>query len=376
MKFLLIGTPLLFGRLFLLAAPYFLNANLYNQFNRVYYSASILTLAGVLGFNFAMKRTGIKQVYVFGAVLVNIAIVFLVLFLGGFDFGGNREIFLILSLAFIQSLSGVFIFTLLYSGDYVIYFILSLILLILNFAALVISHFIKIDFISLFVLSNAVLFLAGYKFYYKGEFSGKEKLVEFYRQGISIFVINSSAGLALTADKYFVNHYFALTLANSYTFAWALAAPVFYFGLIIERIIYTIEKSNNLRNVFLKAVFAQLGIVLLYGAGISYVVYFFPQLLPKSVNYEYMKVIVPVMVTGYGVYSIFHFPLNGILMKFSPGRVQEKIAFYYNIAIVVFTGIFFVLKGRVGEISYLSLLGIIWVYLFSLLWIKVKIIKV
>ena len=373
MKFILIGSPLLFNRLFLLVAPYFLNQILYNQFNRVYYSASVLTLVGVLGFNFAMKRTGIKQFYVFTAVLANVLIVFFALFFGGFDFGNNREIFLILALSFIQSLSGVFIFTLLYSGDYVIYFLLNLFLLILNFAALVISHYTKIDFISLFVLSNVVLFAAGYKFYYKGEFSGKTKLAEFYRLGLSIFVINSSAGLALTADKFFVNHYFTLALANSYTFSWALAAPVFYMGNIIERVIYTIENKNNLKHVFVKSSLAQLGIVLLYGIGVTCVVYSFPQYLPKSVSYEYMKMIVPLMIAGYGVYTIFHFPLNGILLKFSSNKSQEKIAFYYTIAIIVFIGIFFVLKGMIAQVNYVSLLIIIWIYLFSLLAIKAKI---
>jgi hypothetical protein len=373
MKYILIGAPLLFSRLFLLAAPYFLDQLLYNQFNRVYYSASVLTIAGSLGFNFAMKRTGIKQVYVFGAVLINILIVFLVLFLGGFDFGEKSAIYSILILAFTQSISAIFIFTLLYSGDYVIYFILNLLQLILNCAALVISHYTKIDFISLFVISNVVLFVAGYKFYYKGEHSGKEKLVEFYRQGLSIFVINSSAGLALTADKFFVNHYFALPLANSYTFAWALAAPLFYFGNVIERAIYTIEKRNNLKTVLIKSSLVQLVLVLIYGVGVSCVVYFYPQVLPKSVSYEYMKVIVPVMIAGYGLYTICHFPLNGILLKFASNKAQEKIAFYFTIAIIVFIGIFFVLKERISEINYLTLLVIIWVYLFSLLIIKVKI---
>jgi hypothetical protein len=228
----------------------------------------------------------------------------------------------------------------------------------------------------LFILSNAVLFAAGYKFYYRGEFSGMTKLAEFYRLGLSVFVINSSAGLALTADKFFVNHYFTQALANSYTFAWALAAPVFYMGNVIERAIYTVEKRDKLRSVFLKASLGQLVIVILYGAGVSSAVYFFPQLLPNSVSYDYIKVIVPVMIAGYGVYSIFHFPLNGILMKFSSGKTQEKIAFYYTIAIIAFIGIFFVLKGRGVGLNYLSLLGIIWVYLFSLLFIKAKIIKV
>ena len=193
---------------------------------------------------------------------------------------------------------------------------------------------------------------------------------EFYKIGISAFVINSAVSLALAADKYFVNHFFPLELANSYTFAWGLTAPMFYIGVLIEQYLFSEtnpSKSNILRGGFILVS----SLVFLYAFAIFAVINFFSQVIPASVDYDMVLKIFTLMIIGYSFYVIVHFPVNAYLFKSLGTEKQKTISFAFAIIISGFLVVYVLIFQGVLSIDYVLLLIITWSYIFILFIVKV-----
>jgi hypothetical protein len=197
-------------------------------------------------------------------------------------------------------------------------------------------------------------------------------MYDLYKVGGSAFIINSAVPFALVADKYIVNHYFPVDTANAYTFAWGLTAPLFYIGNLIERIIYSSEDINPgkmLKNSLVILFF----LILIYVCVLISAVKFLPVLLPSSVDRQLLQNIFLFMVSGYSLYILFHFPLNGYLFKFLQVEKQKRIALIYFIYLIILLAV--VISAGALEIkNYKVLLIAIWGVIFTLLGIKTAVI--
>jgi hypothetical protein len=213
-------------------------------------------------------------------------------------------------------------------------------------------------------------FIIGFPKYIKQNDSSVKLFGEFYKIGISAFVINSAVSLALAADKYFVNHFFALEIANSYTFAWGLTAPMFYIGVIIEQFLFS-EANPSKSNILKRGLVLSTAFVIIYAVTLMVVINLFPSLLPESVNYNYVLNIATLMISGYSLYIIFHFPVNAYLFKSLGTEKQKSISIIFSIIIFAFVILYGTIMQGVFEINYLWLLIITWSYIFTLLITKI-----
>ena len=78
-KLFLLGIAVASTKVVLLLFAYFFNAENYNLFNQIYYTASMVILFGSLGFNIAVTRVGLNLKLVAVAVLVNVFIAYVFL---------------------------------------------------------------------------------------------------------------------------------------------------------------------------------------------------------------------------------------------------------------------------------------------------------
>lgn len=62
-KLFFLGVAVASTKLMLLLFAYFFNAENYNQFNQIYYTASIIILFGSLGFNVVIREVYLNQIY-------------------------------------------------------------------------------------------------------------------------------------------------------------------------------------------------------------------------------------------------------------------------------------------------------------------------
>ena len=113
-------------------------------------------------------------------------------------------------------------------------------------------------------------------------------------------------GFAFIADKFIVNHFFEIEVANTYTFAWAVTAPMLYIGITIEHLIYASSKEQKRSTIFasffLIFILAGIYITLVY-----LIVNLFPNLLPESINPNLFKSIITFLLVGYFIYTIIQF---------------------------------------------------------------------
>jgi hypothetical protein len=195
---------------------------------------------------------------------------------------------------------------------------------------------------------------------------------EFWKIGISAFVINSAVSLALAADKYFVNHFFSTDIANSYTFAWGITAPMFYIGVLIEQYLFS-ETNTSKPNILKSGFILSSSLVIIYAIGILAVVHFFPTLIPQSVDYESVVNISVLMISGYSVYVIFHFPVNAYLFKSLSTGKQKTISIAFSVIISAYLVIYILILQEIISINYIWLLIITWSYIFTLLITKILI---
>jgi len=217
-----------------------------------------------------------------------------------------------------------------------------------------------------------IWFFVVYRIFDK-EVSDNKNYNEYYKIGFSAFVINSAVSLGLAGDKFIVNHFFTADIANAYTFAWGLTAPIFYIGNLIEKYLYA-EPNPDKNRILKKGFLFSLLLISVYTIGIISVIKFFPSLLPGSVSKEIFGSIFAFMITGYSLYVIFHFPLNTYLFKVSDTKKQKTISIYFSFIILIFAFVFYYIINNAFEFNYQLLLIAVWIYIFTLLIVKALII--
>lgn len=350
----------------------------------MYYTASILIIFGSLGFGFAVCRINTTVKTVLLGVLFNIIITFAVLSFLSEPFTNVYHILSVFVYSLFSSVGGIFTFQHLFQGR-----IKNHVLLMLTNAALhlsIIPFVILLDADIFLILPFVTLtwFIIGYRGFRKYNESKindesrnkiknksmiKSELASLYKIGITTFIINGAVSLALVADKYIVNHYFPVETANAYTFSWGLIAPIFYIGNLIEKLIYG-ATSNESFKVFSKAFVIMLLLAAVYSASLVSIVNFLPGVIPSTINAALLLKILTFMITGYAVYSVINFPVNGYLFKFAETSKQKTIAVGYIITLIAFIILFLIFNDGTELTDYHTLLILIWSFIFSLLIIK------
>ncbi len=281
-------------------------------------------------------------------------------------------IFTVIIYSVINSFIGIYSFKILFDGNYkqstIITFLVSISNILIIPLVLLAHTSIEISLLT----ASLVSFVITYKIIFRQELTSKRKggFKELYTVGISAFIINNIVPFALIADKYFANHYFEIPVANAYTFAWSLTAPIFYIGNVIEKMIFS-GKGNNAVKIFWNSFSLLFLLILLYNTvliiGLNYLTFLFP----KTIDIKLLRSIVYFMSSGYSFYVLFHFPVNGILFKYTKILTQEKIAAAYVILAAVCVVVMISLKEFLMIRQYKQLLFVVWIFIFSLLGIKI-----
>lgn len=371
-KLLLIGIAVASTKVVLLLFAYFFNAETYNLFNQVYYTASMVILFGSLGFNIAVTRISLNIKLVAVAVLVNVFIAYLFLQVTSEPFISVYQIASVILYALFSSLGGIYVFQLLFSGNYKDYAILTLLYSLLHLLIIPVVLFLNADLFLILPVVSFLWFIIGFPKYIKKNGNSIREIKEFYKIGLSAFIINSAVSLALAADKYFVNHFFPLELANSYTFAWSITAPMFYIGVLVEQFLFS-ETNTSRTNILKRGFILSTSFIFIYAVAVLFVINFFPELIPDSIDYTYLLKITTLMITGYSIYVIFHFPVNAYLFKSLGTEKQKTISLAFAVIISCFIALYILIFKGMISIDYVGLLAITWSYIFTLLATKILI---
>lgn len=371
-KFALIGASIFLYKVVFLTYAYAFTLQQYNYFNQSYYTASILILFGSLGFNISVTRMPVGTVTLFLFITLNAAITYFVLHLISAPFRDITEILPVIIYSIFTAAGGVLNFKLLFDGNYQKYFLMMLLFAFAHFMIIPAVLIFNFNIFPSLCVFTVLWFFIVNKTYNHG-ISGKINYNEFYKIGFSAFVINSAVSLALVADKFIVNHFFSPGIANAYTFAWGLTAPVFYIGNLVEKYLFAESKPDK-NKLLVKGFLFSLSLILIYIAGIITAVNFYPSLLPDSVSKEIFGNIFVFMITGYSIYVVLHFPINTYLFKVIDTNKQKIISIYYSVVIVIFSFLFFLTIQNVFQLNYQTLLTAVWIYIFILLSIKTFII--
>lgn len=371
-KFTLIGASIFLYKVVFLTYAYAFNQHQYNYFNQSYYTASLLILFGSLGFNISLTRIPIRSSILFSFIFFNVILTYIILHLISAPFQNISDIIPVIIYSTFTAAGGVLNFKLLFDGYYQKYFLMMFLFAV--------SHFMIIPAVLIFGLSIfpalcvfiILWFIVVYKTY-RPELAENTNYNEFYKIGFSAFVINSSVSLGLAGDKFIVNHFFTTDIANAYTFAWGLTAPIFYIGNLVEKYLFAESKPDK-DKLLKKGFLFSLSLIAFYTAGIISTVNFFPSLLPGSVSKEIFSDIFVFMITGYSIYVILHFPINTYLFKVIDTKRQKVISAYYSVIILLFAFIFFLTIQNAVQLNYQLLLTAVWSYIFILLIVKTFII--
>lgn len=367
-KFILIGLSLFAYKSVLIVLAYALNQGQYNIFNQAYYTASILILFGSLGFDIAQTRIPVSKRMIFLFVSANIIITYIMLHLFSHPFTNYYEIFPIVIYSIFISAGGILNFKLLFDGNYKKYFLILLLLTVMHLMIIPGIIYLHISIFLLLSLCGILWFISAY-WLFDTKISNNIRIIDYYSIGFSAFIINSAVSLGLAADKFIVNHYFNTDIANSYTFAWGLTAPIFYIGTLIEKYLFA-EKNPEKSKILKKGFILSLTLVICYSAGILSIINFYPSLLPLSISKEIFHNIFIFMITGYSVYVILHFPINTYLFKVLDVKKQKTISVYFTLIILFFILVFYYLINSNTSFTYQILLITVWIYIFTLLTIK------
>jgi len=371
-RFTLIGSTLFMSKVVLILVAYFFDKNDYNIFNKAYYTASILILFGSLGFEYALLRVKVKLPYLFMAVAFNSLATLGILAIVSPTALTTSESLSVYLYSLFACLGGIFTFGFLFGGDYKKYFMLMVLNSLFHIAIIPAVKVTGLSIFSCFPFITGAWLLIAVSLTSKHA-NGQSNIKELYKVGASTFIINSSASFALVADKYIVNHFFTLNIANAYTFSWALTVPLFYIGNLIEKIIFSSADIDSPK-VVKKSLPLLMLLILSYLLCVTLVVYFFSEIIPASVDLHLLREIFLFMITGYSVYVLFHFPLNGYLFKFLNVDVQKLIAKYSALSISILVIAFLVFIGLFGISDFRFLLSLVWIYIFVLLFIKWRLI--
>lgn len=329
-------------------------------------------LFGSLGFNISLTRIPIKSLTLFLFITINVILTYLVLHLISAPFNNITEIIPVIIYSAFAAAGGVINFKLLFDGNYQKYFLMMLLFAIAHF--MIIPAVLIFDF-SIFpalCVFTIIWFFIVYLTYLPGITKSKN-YNEFYKIGFSAFIINSAVSLGLAGDKFIVNHFFTTDIANAYTFAWGLTAPIFYIGNLIEKYLFA-ESGPDTDRLLKKGFLFSLALITTYTAGIITAVNLFPALLPDSVSQEIFGNIFVFMISGYSIYVVLHFPINTYLFKVIDTKKQKLISIYYSFIIVIFAFLFFLTVKNTVHLNYQVLLAAVWIYIFILLIIKTVII--
>jgi len=371
-KFILIGLSLFLFKSVLLAYAYAFNQVQYNLFNQSYYTASLLILFGSLGFNISQTRTPIKTFRLFSFITLNTVITYLILHLISKPFQSLSEIIPIIVYSIFVATGVVLNFKLLFDGKYQKYFLVMMVFAAFHFMIIPAVLIFNTNIFTLLAIFIIFWFIIVYKVF-DANISDNKNSIEYYKIGFSAFVINSAVSLGLAGDKFIVNHFFATDIANAYTFAWSLTAPVFYFGNMIEKYLFAELKPDKTR-ILKKGLLFSVLLISTYSIGIILIITFFPSLLPDSISKEIFGQIFIFMITGYSVYVVFHFPLNTYLFKVIETSRQKTISIYFFCIILLFAAVFYYIINYAMLIDYRTLLITVWIYIFILLIVKALII--
>jgi hypothetical protein len=355
-----------------IAYAYTFNQIQYNQFNQSYYTASILILFASLGFNISQTRIPIKTVAIFFFVTINTLLTYFVLSLVSDTFSNITDAIPVIIYTIFVSAGGILNFRLLFNGKYQKYSWVMFMLAAAHFMIIPAVLFFGLGIFPSLAVLVVIWFFAVYRLFDKEDLQNKN-FREYYKLGFSAFVINSAVSLGLAGDKFIVNHFFAADIANAYTFAWGLTAPIFYIGNLIEKYLFAEPKPDKTR-ILKKGFILSLIIISAYTFGIITIIKFFPALLPAAISKEIFGQIFIIMITGYSLYVILHFPLNTYLFKVIDTGKQKKISLYFSIIILISIFMFYYLINYVPGLNYQMLLAAVWIYIFTLLIVKMLII--
>jgi hypothetical protein len=367
-----IGLTIILPRIPILLAAYILSKENYFLFNKYYYAATMIVMISSFGFEFAINYTKTKYSLLFGSILVNVCIVAIVTYFTVIENISLYKYAAIMLYSFFIASTNVLTFRILYTGKTGIYLFVNLIYASVLLIAIVLGKiFSGNGLITGLTLGSALYFfsvLILQKRNEKEQFYGGS-LKDLYSIGFSPFIINSIVPLLIKADKIIINQNYDNVTANSYTFAWGLIAPIFYIGNVFEKMIYSSEKtgarktlqSNFLLNMFL---------ITFYSVVIYVLINFTDSLIPHSVSIELVRSISLMMLIGYSVFAIFHFPVNGYLFKYTDKIIFKNIANKYLITVIVLSVIYFLFKQEIIS-NYTRLLYSNFIVLAVLLLIKI-----
>lgn len=332
----------------------------------------MLILFGSLGFNISLTRMPIRLLTLFLFITVNVILTYFILHLISAPFQNLTEIIPVIIYSTFTAVGGVLNFKLLFDGNYQKYFQIMLLFAFAHFMIIPAILIFNINIFPALCVFTVLWFFIVLKTYNQKIFNNSN-YKEFYKIGLSAFVINSAVSLALAGDKFIINHFFQTEIANAYTFAWGLTAPVFYIGNLVEKYLFAEPKSNKSK-LLIKGFLFSLALITIYLVGIITAVNFFPAILPDSVSKQIFSDIFVFMITGYSIYVVLHFPINTYLFKVIDTNKQKIISLYYTIIIIIFAVLFFLTIQNVFHLNYQSLLASVWIYIFLLLSVKTIII--
>jgi len=368
-RFVLIGSTIFSNKLILILIAYFFSGVQYNTFNKAYYTASILILFGTLGFDFAINRINTSFKMIVLGVTLNVIAALAILFFISDPFTNFYQLISIFIYSLFACLGGIFTFQHLFQVRIKTYVLLMFANALLHLLIIPFITLLKADIFILFPFITLTWFLIGYPGFIKHNKEKGKNLVSLYKLGVSTFIINSAVSLALVADKYIVNHYFPIDTANAYTFSWGLIVPLLYLGNVVEKLIYSSTSGDAFR-IFRKSLIVLLMLVVSYSVLLLAAVNFLPAVIPNSINSIRLVQILGFMITGYALFVVINFPVNGYLFKFAETAKQKSIAAAYFAAIIVFPIAFFLINGGTEITNYRTLLLLIWSFIFLLLIIK------
>ncbi len=339
----------------------------------------MLIIFGTLGFEYALTRLNTTIKWVAAGVIINISTTFSILYFLSEPFNNLYQVISVFVYALFACLGGIFTFQYLFNGKIKMYVIMMITNACLHLSVIPIVKFFDVDIFLIFPFITLTWFLTGFKRFKnfnteqnKIKISiteGNTELKSLYKLGITTFAINSAVSLALVADKYIVNHYFPMETANAYTFSWGLIAPIFYIGNLVEKLIYSSTSKESMK-VFTKAFIILLLLIAVYSISLISIVNIMPGVVPGSVNPGLFLQVISFMITGYAVYAVINFPVNGFLFKFAEVSKQKKIAASYVLILVIIPLLFFSIKGSFIITDYKILLMLIWTYIFTLVIVK------
>lgn len=354
-KILIIGASVVSPKVIIIFIPYLFMSNELSHFNDFYFTASLLSIFSIFGFDFIIYKTKPQLKFLIVAVLINYLITFFVyLLFNEFKFSINP--FYLSIYAISNSLTSILCFYFLFEGRYIFYStisILSSFFILFSISLIKIFHFDIESTLAFMSLIPMIILLVKY---YLSTLTNIVTVKNFYQKGLMAFIINSLLVAIFSLDKFLSLNFFSKDLSNSYIFAWSLIVPVFYFGNIIEKAILSHKNvelypfSPKVKSLF----YISLRGYSTYFLFIIIILYYFPYILPKSINIDNLKFLVPIFIVLYSVYSIFHFPINGILFKQLGDLAQKKVwIFFIIIGITYFFIIYFEYKLNLFTNTYI-----------------------